>query len=311
MIEVKELCKNYGSQKAIDQVTFSIKKGEVVGFLGPNGAGKSTTMRIIAGSMAPTSGVALIGGIDVFEEPIRVKQLIGYLPETPPVYSELRVSEYLQYVSDLKKVPQALKKSYIDAAIEKTQLQEVSHKLIQNLSKGFRQRVGIAQALVANPQVLILDEPTVGLDPKQVAEIRNLIKDLRGEHTVILSTHILPEVQASCDRVIIINRGRIMAEDSLANLSERAQTSTGFRTVSVKVKQFSNDTLLAFKDLPGVVKVVSDENEKKYDIELDQEDDRIDQLAAFIGNKRLGLIEIVPGKNLEDVFIQLTYGSKV
>ncbi|MGE3760026.1 MAG: ABC transporter ATP-binding protein, partial [Pseudobdellovibrionaceae bacterium] len=211
MIEVTGLTKDYGPHRAIDHLNFKINKGEVVGFLGPNGAGKSTTMKIITGFMAPTSGYAKICGFDVFEDPIEVKKRIGYLPETPPVYTDMFVRDYLRFVAKLKLVEPSKVESYVENAIEKTNLQSVANRLIQNLSKGFKQRVGIAQALVSQPEVLVLDEPTVGLDPKQVAEVRDLIKELRGHHTIILSTHNLSEVQAICERVIIINRGKIAA----------------------------------------------------------------------------------------------------
>jgi ABC-2 type transport system ATP-binding protein len=208
MIEIRELTKNYGPHTAIQGLNFTVNKGEVVGFLGPNGAGKTTTMKIITGFMAPTSGEVKIGGVDVFESPVEVKKRIGYLPETPPVYGDMTVRDYLKFVANLKDVPKAKLKSHVDDALAKTQLTTVAHRMIQNLSKGFRQRVGIAQALVSQPEILILDEPTVGLDPRQVAEIRDLLKALRGQHTIILSTHILPEVEATCERVIIINKGR-------------------------------------------------------------------------------------------------------
>ena len=210
MIEVNQLCKDYGQRRAIDHLSFSLKKGDVVGLLGPNGAGKSTTMKIITGFMAPTSGSASVAGFDVFENPIEVKKRIGYLPETPPVYGDMFVREYLEYAAQLKLVEKKDIKRLVDRALEKTNLGSVEKRLIQNLSKGFRQRVGLAQAIVSDPDVLILDEPTVGLDPKQVAEIRDLIKELRGQHTIILSTHILSEVQATCEKVIIIHQGKIV-----------------------------------------------------------------------------------------------------
>ncbi|NJM10349.1 MAG: ABC transporter ATP-binding protein [Bdellovibrionaceae bacterium] len=221
MIEVRNLCKNYGDRPAIRALNFSVKKGEVVGFLGPNGAGKSTTMKIITGYMAPSSGEVKVAGFDVFENPMEVKSRIGYLPETPPVYHDMYVEDYLTFVANLKGVDKSRVKSLVSGALEKTTLHDVRKRLIGNLSKGYKQRVGLAQALVSDPEILVLDEPTVGLDPKQVAEMRQLIRELRGQHTIILSTHILPEVQASCDKVIIINRGSIVAEDSLEGLSRR------------------------------------------------------------------------------------------
>lgn len=218
MIEVHQLCKNYGERKAISDLSFKIEKGDVVGLLGPNGAGKSTTMKIITGFMAPSSGTAKICGFDVFENPLEVKKRIGYLPETPPLYLDMKVNDYLTFVAKLKQVENSKIKSLVERALNKTQLLDVRDRLIQNLSKGYKQRVGIAQALVSNPEVLVLDEPTVGLDPKQVLEIRDLIRELRGEHTIILSTHILPEVQATCNKVIIIHHGQIVAQDTIENL---------------------------------------------------------------------------------------------
>ncbi|HVK60847.1 MAG TPA: ABC transporter ATP-binding protein, partial [Bdellovibrionales bacterium] len=207
MIEVENLTKSYGPHRAIDGLSFKIKKGEVVGFLGPNGAGKTTTMKIITGFMAPTEGSVRVAGFDVFEDPIEVKKRIGYLPETPPVYGEMTVESYLRFVANLKGVEKSRVSELVERSMEKTDLTSVRRRLIQNLSKGYRQRVGISQALVSDPEVLILDEPTVGLDPRQVAEVRSLIKELAGHHTIILSTHILPEVQASCEKIIIIDRG--------------------------------------------------------------------------------------------------------
>ncbi|MEQ1666320.1 MAG: ATP-binding cassette domain-containing protein, partial [Bdellovibrionales bacterium] len=252
MIEIKGLTKAYGDRKAIDSLSFHVKKGEVVGFLGPNGAGKTTTMKIITGFMAPTSGAVRVAGFDVFENPIEVKRRIGYLPETPPLYGDMIVSDYLKFVSQIKGVEKSRITSLVDRAIEKTKLGEVRHRLIQNLSKGFRQRVGLAQAIVSDPEILILDEPTVGLDPRQVAEIRNLLQELKGSHTIILSTHILPEVQATCERVIIINRGVIVAEDSLAGLSQKLR---GGASVHVKVRRNVSEVSAAIRKLVGVTGV--------------------------------------------------------
>ena len=255
MIDVCDLTKTYGGIEAIQSLNFQIRKGEVVGFLGPNGAGKSTTMKIITGFMAPTSGKAMVCGFDVFENPIEVKKRIGYLPETPPVYGDMTVESYLRYVAELKLVEKQKISKQVDHAIEKTNLGNVKKRMIQNLSKGFRQRVGIAQALVSDPEVLILDEPTVGLDPKQVAEIRDLIQELRGQHTIILSTHILPEVQATCERIIIISKGRIVAQDTLENLTHIKQ---GVQKVSLKIRKSSGQSSQAqniLQQIPGILKV--------------------------------------------------------
>lgn len=309
MIEVRDLTKTYGAQKAIDRLNFTIKKGEVVGFLGPNGAGKSTTMKIITGFMAPTSGTATVAGFDVFESPLEVKRRIGYLPETPPVYGDMRVIEYLTYVAELKGVPKARMKSGVEKALEKTNLQSVSNRLIQNLSKGFRQRVGIAQALVSDPEILILDEPTVGLDPKQVAEIRDLISELKGQHTIILSTHILPEVQASCERIIIINRGHIVAQDTLENLSSLQR---GVRKVHISLKKPSADLMEGLAGVTGVKKVLVGAKDSDLILETHEDDQVIESIAQYVIQKRAGLLEISSVKaDLEDIFLKLTYGSEV
>ncbi|MDZ4663185.1 MAG: ATP-binding cassette domain-containing protein [Pseudomonadota bacterium] len=306
MIEVRELTKNYGPHKAIDRLSFSVKKGEVVGFLGPNGAGKSTTMKIITGYMAPSSGSVMVAGYDVFENPIEVKEKIGYLPEFPPVYGDMFVRDYLKFVANLKKVPRDQIQSNVDRAIEKTNLKGVADRLIQNLSKGFRQRVGIAQAIVSNPEILILDEPTVGLDPKQVSEIRNLIQELAGHHTIILSTHILSEVQATCQRIIIINNGRIVAEDTLAGLSQRMQ---GGYHIHVKVKRPSDQVLSMVKNIVGVVGV--SKGQELGAIEIDATNmECFEKISAAIVNEGVGLTEFRANNlNLEDIFIKLTSDS--
>lgn len=221
MIEVKNLCKDYGTQRAVDTLNFTIEPGHVYGFLGPNGAGKSTTMNILTGCLAASSGQVLIGGFDIFEEPAEAKSLIGYLPEQPPLYQEMTVCEYLKFVAAAKCVPKSEVNGQLNAIMEVTQLSDVSERIIKNLSKGYRQRVGIAQALTGNPQIVILDEPTVGLDPKQIIEIRELIRQLGKEHTVILSSHILSEVRSVCDRLLIISKGRLVAEDTPEGLEEK------------------------------------------------------------------------------------------
>ncbi len=306
MIEVQNLTKEYGALKAIDNVSFSIKKGEVVGFLGPNGAGKSTTMKIITGFMAPTSGSASIAGYDVFENHIEVKKRIGYLPETPPVYSDLYVTEYLAYVARLKKVPKEKVKMLVDRAIEKTNLGSVKNRLIHHLSKGFRQRVGIAQAIVSDPEVLILDEPTVGLDPKQMAEIRDLIRELKGQHTIILSTHILPEVQAVCEKVVIISKGKIVAQDTIDNLSKLEK---GQGRLFVRLRKEISDLKSVIADIDEVIGVDAGASKREWRIDFKGDDETIEKLSSKIVSKGLGLIELTPSKiDLEDVFLKLTYG---
>lgn len=303
MIEVRELTKTYGPYRAIDRLSFSVKKGEVVGFLGPNGAGKTTTMKIITGFMAPSDGSVQVAGFDVFENPIEVKRRIGYLPETPPVYGEMSVESYLRFVAKLKGVEKSKLSQLVERAIEKTDLGSVRKRMIQNLSKGYRQRVGISQALVSDPEVLIMDEPTVGLDPRQVAEVRQLIKELAGHHTIILSTHILPEVQAACQRIIIINKGKIVAQDSLEGLSKR-MTGSGrvHLRVATPTERLANDLRL----VPGV-RVVLASQSGLYEIETDGDKETAQKLAAHAVSSGAGLLELREESfNLEDLFLKLT-----
>jgi ABC-2 type transport system ATP-binding protein len=241
MIEVCNLTKNYGDFTAVSNVSFNVKAGEIVGFLGPNAAGKTTTMRVITGYLSPSAGSVKVDGYDVYEEGMQVKKIIGYLPEKPPVYPDLSVRSYLKFVAEIKGVASRDLNKSVEAAMEKTAIANVANKLIGNLSKGYQQRVGLAQSLVHNPKVLILDEPTVGLDPTQIIEVRNLIKGLKDSHTVILSTHILPEVSMTCSRVIIINKGNIIAEDTPANLTKRVATD---ETIELVVSGVSDDKKL-------------------------------------------------------------------
>ncbi len=302
MIEIQGLTKSYGATKAIDNLNFSIKKGEVVGFLGPNGAGKSTTMKIITGYMAPSDGAVTVGGYDVYENPIEVKKRIGYLPEIPPVYLDMYVADYLKYVASIKHVPKTELSKKVDRALEKTNLGDVRNRLIGNLSKGYRQRVGIAEAIVSEPEILILDEPTVGLDPKQVAEIRSLIQTLAGEHTVILSTHILPEVQATCKRIIIINRGKIVAEDTLEQLNRHV---SGSSRILIRTRKGESQAISDIKNIAGVLgyEFVSPHS---YYVDVTNLD-LTDQIAEYVVSKGLGLLELIPQtNNLEEIFIRLT-----
>jgi len=307
MIEIKDLTKDYGTRRAISNLNFSVKKGDVVGFLGPNGAGKSTTMKIITGFMAPSSGSASVAGFDVFENPIEVKKRIGYLPEVPPVYADMYVRDYLLYVAALKQVPKANASQMVDRAIEKTNLGDVQKRLIGHLSKGFKQRVGIAQAIVSDPEVLILDEPTVGLDPKQVAEIRELIKALKGQHTIVLSTHILPEVQATCEKIIIINKGTIVAQDSIQNL---ATMEKGQSRLHIRLRKDVSDMKAVLSNLSSVVGVTQGTSAKDWQIDIQGGEDVVDTISALMVTKGFGLIELSPKKlDLEDVFLKLTYGE--
>lgn len=321
MIQIQNLTKSYGDIVAIDRLNFSVAKGEVVGFLGPNGAGKSTTMKIITGFMAPSDGLVQVAGFDVFDNPIEVKKRIGYLPETPPVYLDMFVNDYLNYVAKLKGVSKDKVSQYVDQAIDKTNLGDVKTRLIGNLSKGYRQRVGLAQALVSNPEVLILDEPTVGLDPKQVAEIRSLIKALAGEHTIVLSTHILPEVQASCERIIIINRGRIVAEDTMDGLNRRMQ---GGRRILLRVARGSDSFTTGLRALRGVAGVLANPvlntsamsnfsvqsasaEGARYEVDIANDDSVLESVAEFCVSSKAGLREIRSiDMSLEDIFLKVT-----
>jgi ABC-2 type transport system ATP-binding protein len=302
MIEVTGLVKSYGPIQAVKDIQFRVKKGEVVGFLGPNGAGKSTTMKIITGSMAPSGGSVRVAGFDVFEDPIEVKKRIGYLPENPPVYGEMSVESYLRFVAKLKGVSGDRVSRQVEKSIEKTDLGSVRKRLIQNLSKGFRQRVGIAQALVSDPEVLILDEPTSGLDPRQVAEVRALIQELKGEHTIILSTHILPEVQTMCERIIIINRGRIVAEDSLEGLSSRM---AGASHVRIRVSRPGSAIEDMLKKVSGVTAVTKAEG--GYNVQIVGTDSAVEALAESVVQSRAGLLELKREVvDLEEIFLKLT-----
>ncbi|MDE0152096.1 MAG: ATP-binding cassette domain-containing protein [Bdellovibrionales bacterium] len=302
MIRVQNLTKKYGDRLALDQVSFSVAGGEVVGFLGPNGAGKTTTMRILTGCLAPTSGTAEIDGKDVFEYPVQTKEKLGYLPEIPPLYGDMYVEDYLKYVGQIKRCPARQLKDQVDSCVKKTGLSQVRSRLIQNLSKGYRQRVGIAQALMNNPDVLILDEPTVGLDPAQVIEIRGLIGDLKHHHTVILSTHILSEVEANCERVIIIHQGKVAVTGELSELRQKMHQ----KSLSVRVEQPSSQLLSQLQALDGV-KEVQDER-GIYNISVSAEASNVNDLVArTVIDSGAGFLELKENKfNLEDIFIHIT-----
>ena len=242
MIEVQNLTKRYGRVTAVDDISFRVERGEILGFLGPNGAGKTTTMRILTGYMPATEGKALVAGFDVFDQPIEAKRRTGYLPETPPLYPDMTVHEYLSFVAKIKGVPPAERRERVQQVMVRTRVDDMASRLTSKLSKGYRQRVGLAQALIHNPDVLILDEPTAGLDPKQIIETRQLIKQLAGDHTIILSTHILPEVSQTCERVVIINKGRVVAVDTPDNLTARLQ---GSQTMYVQIDANGADAVSA------------------------------------------------------------------
>ncbi len=304
MIEVHNVTKRYGDHTAIERVTFSVEKGEILAFLGPNGAGKTTTMRILTCFMPATEGTARVAGYDCFEQPTEVKRRIGYLPETPPVHHELTVSEYLTYAGRLKGMEKAALRTGINRVVERLWLGDVRHRLIDNLSRGYRQRVGLAQALLHDPPVLILDEPTVGLDPKQIIEIRELIKSLADSHTVILSTHILPEATAVCQRVVIINGGRIVAEDRPDRLAARLRQS---EKLSVTIKAPPPDAAGRLRTLPGILSVFEPTAGRAFMIECELGRDLRDEVARFVVTQGWGLLELrAVSMTLEDVFLQLT-----
>ena len=307
MIEVQHLTKRYGPVTAVDDVSFKVERGEILGFLGPNGAGKTTTMRILTGYMPPTGGKALVGGYDVQDQPIEAKRRTGYLPETPPLYPEMTVRDYLDFCARLKGVPRAERVSRVKNSMERTRIADVAKRHCGKLSKGYRQRVGLAQALLHNPDVLILDEPTAGLDPKQIIETRQLIKQLGGDHTVILSTHILPEVSQTCGRVVIINKGRVVAVDSPENLTSRL---TGSETMLLQVDAAGADPTAVLTTVPGVTQVrVADTRGavKSIEVESGQGRDVRRDLAAAIVNRGWGLLELRPMRmSLEEIFLHLT-----
>lgn len=304
MIDVQNITKRYGNLTAIDRVTFSVAKGEVLAFLGPNGAGKTTTMRILTCFMPATEGTAKVAGFDCADQPLEVKRRIGYLPETPPVYQEFTVSEYLTFVGRMRGMVGKNLSTAIDQSIEKLALGSVRHRLIGNLSRGYRQRVGLAQAVLHDPPVLILDEPTVGLDPKQIIEIRDLIKSLAGSHSVILSTHILPEATAVCQRVVIISGGRIVAEDTPDQLSARLRHS---EKISVTIKTPPDNCLAKLQCIPGILNVFQGQSAGTFLLECALGQDKRDEVARFVIANQWGLLELrTISMTLEDVFLQLT-----
>lgn len=308
MIQVAHLTKRYGPKTAIDDVTFSVEKGEVLAFLGPNGAGKTTTMRILTGSLPATSGTAQVAGYDCFDQPMEVKRVIGYLPEIPPLYTEMTVTEYLTFVGRIKGIPLSQIPNALDYVMQRLALGEVRGRLIGNLSRGFKQRVGLAQALVHNPPVLILDEPTAGLDPKQIIEIRELIRELAGSHTIILSTHILPEATAVARRVVIIHEGRIVAQDSQERLSARLRRS---EKVSLTLKTPPAEAREELATLSGVLSVHQDEV-NTFLVEAELGRDLRDDLARFVVARQWGLLELkLVTITLEDVFLRLTQEEPV
>ena len=307
MIEVRNLTKKYGDRTAINQLTFSVARGEILGFLGQNGAGKTTTMKILTGFMPATSGSASIGGFDVLENPYEVKKKIGYLPETPPIYPELLVYEYLSFVAELRGVSKSERSKKIDKVIELCHLGDVRRRLIGNLSKGYRQRVGLAQALIHDPEVLILDEPTVGLDPKQVNEARGLIKNLRGEKTVIYSTHILSEVAATCDRIIVIDRGNIVAQEALNPMG----ATGGVVKTEIIVRKVADDLRKKITSVSGVKEVqITSNGAHRLIVESEANEEVIAEVSRVVVESRSGLIRMSPVQQaLEEYYLTLITGK--
>jgi ABC-2 type transport system ATP-binding protein len=307
MIEVEGLTKRYGRQTAVDGISFTVQKGEILGFLGPNGAGKTTTMRILTCFLPPTSGTARVAGYDVFDDPLQVKKRVGYLPETPPLYPDMEVGTFLDFVAKIKGVAPKDRKGKISDAIEKCRIGDVRGKLIGKLSKGYRQRVGLAQAILHNPDVLILDEPTSGLDPKQIIETRELIKGLGGDHTIILSTHILPEVSMTCGRVVIISKGRVVAEDTPDNLTHRLKGAGALR---LEVRAAAGPVFDLIRTIPGVLNIRQRDasgDATAYEIEAEAGKDLRAELARAVVQKGfdlLGLSQV--GMSLEEIFLHLT-----
>jgi ABC-2 type transport system ATP-binding protein len=307
MIEVQNLTKRYGPVTAVSDVTFRVEAGEILGFLGPNGAGKTTTMRIITGYMPATEGKVVVAGHDVFEQPVQAKRRTGYLPETPPLYPDMTVREYLNFVARIKAVPRRDVRTRVDEVMKKTWVADMADRHCGKLSKGYRQRVGLAQAIIHNPDVLVLDEPTAGLDPKQIIETRQLIRELAGTHTIVLSTHILPEVSQTCQRVVIINKGRVVAVDTPENLTARLR---GSETMFLQVAGPGDAVQQALTGIGGVTRVtVSAAKDGLVEVEVDSErgrDVRRD-LAATIVSSGWGLLELRPMRmSLEDIFLSLT-----
>jgi ABC-2 type transport system ATP-binding protein len=307
MIDVQNLTKRYGRTTAVNGISFKVEKGEILGFLGPNGAGKTTTMRILPGYLPATDGTATVAGYDVFKQPLEVKKRVGYTPETPPLYPDMQVGEFLDFCARIKGVPGDQRAARVDEAAEKCRVADVRKKQIGRLSKGYRQRVGLAQAILNNPDVLILDEPTAGLDPKQIIETRELIKGLGGEHTVVLSTHILPEVAVTCGRVVIINQGRVVAEDTPDNLTRRLRGSAALKVDVRGDARVSEDALRA---VPGVAQVSAqhaDAESSTFEVTPEPgRDVRAEIARALVGRglDLLGLGQV--GMSLEEIFLRLT-----
>ncbi len=307
MIEVQHLTKRYGRVTAVEDVSFRVEQGEILGFLGPNGAGKTTTMRILTGYMPATEGKAVVAGFDVFDQPIEAKRRIGYLPETPPLYPDMTVTEYLSFVAKIKGVASADRKRRLQEVMERTRIADMAGRHCGKLSKGYRQRVGLAQAIIHNPDVLILDEPTAGLDPAQIIQTRQLIKELAGSHTIVLSTHILPEVSQTCQRVVIINKGHVVAIDTPDNLTARLR---GSETMYLQIESNGTDAASALARVAGVTRVGESDRHGTaigFEVESERGHDVRRELARTVVGNGWGLLELRPMRmSLEDIFLSLT-----
>ena len=307
MIEVQHLSKRYGPFTAVDDISFRVERGEILGFLGPNGAGKTTTMRMLTGYMPPTEGKAMVAGYDVQDQPLEAKRRTGYLPETPPLYPDMGVRDYLTFVAKIKGVPRGDIKARVEQVMKKTFVADMAARQCGRLSKGYRQRVGLAQALLHDPEVLILDEPTAGLDPKQIIETRQLIKELAGNHTIVLSTHILPEVSQTCQRVVIIAKGKVVAVDTPDNLTARVR---GSASTYVQVDAHGADVAAVLARVPGVTTAgVTETHGQTVGLEIQSEPGRDlrREIAAAVVGQGWGLLELRPTRlSLEDIFLSLT-----
>jgi ABC-2 type transport system ATP-binding protein len=304
MIEVQDLTKRYGECEAVRSLSFKVEPGRIWGLLGPNAAGKTTTMRILTGYLPATSGKASVAGFDVFDQPDSVKRAIGYLPEVVPLYTEMTVAGYLEFVAEIKQVPRAKRKAAVDRAVAAAGLQDVRRRLIKNISRGFKQRVGIAQAMIHDPQVLVLDEPTIGLDPGQIREIRELIRSLKGEHTILLSTHILPEVTQVCDGVVIIDQGRLKACASLEDLTASFAKQDG---VVLRLRRGGEETAALMRAVPGVEKVTVEGQELR--VEWGRGRELRDAVARLALDKGLGLLEMRSVASVEDLYMKVVSGG--
>ena len=312
MIEVNNLVKRYGDHTAVDHLSFKIEKGKIYGFLGPNGAGKSTTMNMITGYIASTEGTVRIDGHDILEEPEAAKKCIGYLPEQPPLYFDMTVLEYMKFVADLKKIPKDKKATMIEEVMDMVKISDMRNRLIKNLSKGYRQRVGLVEAIMGYPEVIILDEPTVGLDPKQIIEIRTLIKDLKKKHTVILSSHILSEVSAVCDYVLIISHGKLVASDTPENLGKLAE---GSNTLEMLIKGEKSQIKQALESIEGVNSVTIEKDEKQNlwsaKVSTEENNDIREKVFYKMSDINSPIYEMKSKKvSLEEIFLELTASEK-